>query len=152
MKKTTVILISVALVTAFGWLVYYGLTHSRGMPVEIEKIERPVIKVASIDEEIDLSQGIANNMWDTIPAAKVDLVYQMTVLPWPLARNEVEHVTVKAFHNQKDIYFYLSWQDETEDRILKRNKFSDACAIMFPIDEKVEPRSIMMGFLGKSNI
>ena len=152
MKKTTTILISLVLVACFGLLVYYGLTHSRGVPVNVEKIERPVIEVPFIDKAIDLTKGISNEAWDTIQPKSIDLLYQITVLPWPVARDKVVPVIVKAFHNNKDIYFYLSWTDDSEDRILKTNKFSDACAIMFPMDEKAQPHSIMMGFLGRSNI
>ena len=152
MKKATAILISVVIIAAFGWLVYYGLTHSRGVPVKAEKIERPVIEVPFVDEDIDLTKGISAKLWDAIQPKGIDLLYQITVLPWPMAREKVVPVVVKAFHNQDDIYFYLSWLDDTEDRILKANKFSDACAIMFPMDEKAQPHSIMMGFLGRSNI
>lgn len=152
MKKTTAILISVALIAVFGWLVYYGLTYSRGIPVEAEKIERPVIDVSFADKEIDLSLGLSGEIWREIKPSQIKLIYQITVLPWPLPRQAVQPAIVKAFHNNNDIYFYLSWQDDTEDRILKINKFSDACAIMFPMDEKAQPRSIMMGFLGRSNI
>ncbi len=152
MKKTTAVLISAALIAGFGWLVYYGLTHSRGIPVKPEKIERPVITVASIDKDIDLNSGLSDEIWQAIAPKEIKFMYQITVLPWPMPREEVSTVTVKAFHNQRDIYFYLNWADQTEDRILKTNKFSDACAIMFPMDEKAQPHSIMMGFLGKSNI
>ncbi len=152
MKKTTAILISIALIAAFGWLVYYGLTYSRGISVKAEKIERPVIDVAFVDKEIDLASGLSEEIWQEIIVKEVKLMYQITVLPWPIARDLVQPVIVKAFHNNKDIYFYLSWKDDTEDRILKTNKFSDACAIMFPMDEKAQPATIMMGFLGRSNI
>ena len=152
MKKTTAILISVVLIAAFAGLIYYGLTHSRGIPVKPEKIERPVIDAAFVDKEIDLSSGLSDELWREITAKEVKLIYQITVLPWPIARESVQPVIVKAFHNNKDIYFYLSWKDDSEDRILRTNKFSDACAIMFPMDEKAQPATIMMGFLGRSNI
>ena len=152
MKKTTAIFISAILAAAFAALVYYGLQHSRGVPIKIEKIERPLIEVNFADKEIDLSQGLGNEIWDSIKPIEIPLMYQITVIPWPKPRGEVRPVTVKAFHNKEDIYFYLNWKDDTEDRPLRENKFSDGCAIMFPMNEKAEPATIMMGFLGRSNI
>ena len=152
MKKTTAIFISGLLAAAFAALVYYGLQHSRGVPIKIEKIERPLIEVNFADKEIDLSQGLGNEIWDSIKPIEIPLMYQITVIPWPKHRGEVRPVTVKAFHNKEDIYFYLNWKDDTEDRPLRENKFSDGCAIMFPMNEKAEPATIMMGFLGRSNI
>jgi hypothetical protein len=64
----------------------------------------------------------------------------------------VPKILVKAFHNQKDIYFYLSWSDDTEDRVHARNQFSDACALMLPLGKESQAPSIMMGFIGRANI
>src|SRR3989338_1417832 len=151
MRRALVILISVILVLCFASLVWYGVRHSRGMPAKFEEAKRPMIEVPFIEREIDLSLGIAADFWDTLKAQEVELLYQITVLPWPKPRDQVEPVLVKAFHNKREIYFHLSWRDPTEDRILESNKFSDACAIMFPLDEKTQARSIMMGFLGRAN-
>lgn len=152
MKKVTVIvvLISLAFIAGFGWLVYYAIIHSRGAPVEIEKTERPVIEVPFIDNEIDLNNDIALDIWDTLSGKEISLMYQVMVLPWP--KTVVAKVYVKSFHNNKDIYFFISWNDDTEDRIHDRNQFSDACAIMFPLGKETQPSSIMMGFIGKTNI
>lgn len=152
MRRTIVILISVILIASFIWLVWYGIRHSRGVPVTVEKLKRPIIEAGFIDKDIDLSETLSPDIWEGIKAEEVGLVYQVTVLPWPKARDLVQPIYVKAFHNKQDIYFHLSWKDESQDRILETNKFSDACAIMFPMDEKAQPHSIMMGFLGRANI
>jgi len=150
MKKIAVILISGVLIISCGALVYYGLRHARGIPVAIQKIERPVLQVKFIDKEIDLTQDTGEDIWNTISPCEVKLTYQVTALPWPKA--VTPKITVKAFHNQKNIYFYINWMDETHDVDLSTNKFSDACAIMFPLGEEIQPATIMMGFLGKTNI
>ena len=53
MKKFSAILISLVLTAAFAGSVYYGFTHSRGVPVKIEKITTPVVEAPFIDKAID---------------------------------------------------------------------------------------------------
>ena len=153
MKKSTVIVISLISVAGFLGLVFYGLRYSRGVPVIIEEKTKPVLPVTFLDREIDLSRGIEPSLWKDILPTEVELIYQVTILPWP-QKGLISPITVKAFHNKKDIYFYIRWQDNTEDYILASNRFSDACAIMFPLDKKSEalPATLMMGFLGKANV
>ncbi|TAN58866.1 hypothetical protein EPN16_08425 [bacterium] len=151
-RKLTVILITVTLLASFGGLVYYGFRYSRGFPVKIEQEVRPVVEVPFLEKEIDLAQGISPEVWDSLKPEEVKLMYQVTVLPWPKMKDVIEPVSVKAFHSRENIYFYFSWKDDTEDRMHEMNKFSDACALMFPMDEKAQPHTIMMGFLGKVNI
>jgi hypothetical protein len=149
-KKTVVILISSFLVISFLGLVYHGIRHSRGTPADYEEPERVAIEIPHLEKEIDLVKGISQDVWDSLPSKQIELMYQVTVLPWP--KSMIPSLTVKTFHNNKDIYFYLSWKDETENRLLDTGKFSDACAIMFPLEEVVQPATIMMGFMGKTNI
>ncbi|MFN7169640.1 MAG: ethylbenzene dehydrogenase-related protein [Candidatus Omnitrophota bacterium] len=153
MRKIAVILIIALLIIGFGWLVFYGLRYSRGVPVVVEEKVRQVLEVPFIEEKIDLAKGISPEIWQKLPEREVELVYQVTVLPWP-QKGLISPITVKAFHNKKDIYFYIRWKDETEDYILTTNKFSDGCAIMFPLGKKIEPNpsTLLMGFLGKANI
>ena len=153
MKKGTAIVISIVLVAGFVGLVFYGLRYSRGVPVVIEEKIKPVLEAPFLDKKIDLSKGIPEPIWKEIIPTEVELVYQVTVLPWP-QKGLISPITVKAFHNKKDIYFYISWMDSTEDYILATNKFSDACAIMFPLGKKIEPKpsTLLMGFLGSANI
>lgn len=151
MKKSTVIVITIILVISFGALVYYGLTHARGIPVVVEKPpERVVLEVPFIDQDLDLTKDIGLDVWESIPPVEVKLMYQVMVLPW--GKSLIPPIAVKGFHNGQDIYFYIAWQDDTEDRIIETNRFSDAVAMMFPLEEKVQPATIMMGFLGKANI
>lgn len=152
MKKTAaiVILISVVLISGFAGLVYYATVHSRGVPVKIEKAERPVIEVPFVNKEIDVGRDNAIDLWQEFSGKEIPLMYQVMVLPWP--KTVVPKVLVKAFHNQKDIYFYLSWEDDTEDRIHGRNQFSDSCAVMLPLGKESQQPSIMMGFIGRANI
>lgn len=152
MKKSSAFLIALILIAAFAGLVYYGVTHSRGTPVKAEKIVIPVLEVPFIDTHINLTQGISEDIWQSIKPQKIKLMYQVTALPWPKIKGLLPSVTVKAFHNKESIYFYMSWPDDTEDRVHEMNTFSDASAIMFPLNDKVQPHTIMMGFLGRVNI
>lgn len=150
MKKTIIIFISLIIIIAFLALVYYGLRHARGIPVKIEKPEKVILEAPFIDKDIDLIKGISEETWESIAAQEVKLMYQLMVLPWP--KSITASIFVKAFYNQKDIYFYISWRDDTQDKDLGFNKFSDACAIMFALGREIQPPTIMMGFLGKANI
>lgn len=148
MKKPIVILICIIFIVGFSYLVYLGFKQTRGVPVEETK--RIVLEVPSLDREIDLEKGLDLDFWDTLPAKEIKLLYQVMVLPWP--KLVTSFVLVKAFHNTKDIYFYLEWLDDTEDNILGIDKFSDACAVLFSLEKKTENPTLMMGFLGKANI
>lgn len=150
MKKSTIILICIVSVIAFGLLIYQGLRHSRGVPVSIERIEKQILEVPFMDRDVDLNNDISLNKWDFLASKEIELMYQVTILPW--GKSLVSPIIVKAFYNRKDIYFYITWKDDTENRVLKRNKFSDGCAIMFPMDEEVQSSTLMMGFMGKANI
>src|SRR3989338_6934137 len=119
MKKFVVILITVILLASFGGLAWYALRHSRGMPVEIETLKRLTLEAPFMEKEIDLQEGISQNLWDSLGAKEIKLLYQMMVIPWPKALTPL--VKAKAFHNKKEIYFYLEWNDDTEDRILEVN-------------------------------
>jgi len=149
--KKLVIIIVVVLVASFIVLTYFGLRYSRGVPVVIEEPAKPVVlNVRCLEKEIDLDEDISIPIWETIKPTEVKLMHQVTVLPWP--KTHIPGLVVKAFHNKKDIYFYLSWEDSTEDRVMDLEKFTDACAIMFPLGEDIKPHTIMMGFMAKSNI
>ena len=150
MKKSAVIIITLILLSSFGFLVWFALTHSRGVPTVIEKPERLILEAAFIDKEISFKDGIALDIWEALRAKEIKLMPQLMVQPWP--KNLTPLVLTKSFHNQKDIYFYLEWRDDTEDRQIEINKFSDACGIMFPLKDEVQPATIMMGFIGGANI
>jgi Ethylbenzene dehydrogenase len=149
MKKAHVIIISSIIIGGIAWLTYYGLKHARGVPVPIEKQKFTVLKVKYLEHAIDFN-GEGSEVWKKIKAQKVSLVHQVMTKPWP--KSLIPPIIVKAFHNRKDIYFYLQWLDDSEDRLKAGNQFPDACALMFPLDKESQPSSLMMGFIGKSNI
>ncbi|MEW6026905.1 MAG: ethylbenzene dehydrogenase-related protein [Planctomycetota bacterium] len=150
MKKSTVVIIAIILVGGFLTLVYYGLRYSRGVPVEIEPPRKTVLEVPFVDKEINLSQGISPDIWNSLPATGIEMFYQTMVLPWPEGR--VPSATLKAFHNNTDIYFQAQWSDNTENRTLGPGTFSDACGMMFSLEKEAPDSTIMMGFMGKANI
>lgn len=150
MKRNTVVIITVILISGFLALVFYGLRHSRGAPVIIEEPPKMVLEAPFIDKEIDLSKGVSHELWEPLPSKKIEMFYQTMALPW--GGNLIASPTVKAFHNKKDIYIYLSWLDETEDRDVRVGKFSDACGIMFSLDPNAPTSTIMMGFMGQANL
>lgn len=150
MKKTTVILISAVSILFFAALVWWGLTRSRGVPVIEEELAKPVVEVLYVDKDIDFKGGVSIDEFRDIPATEIELMYQVMVFPW--GKSRVSPLTVKAFHNNKDIYVYFKWADTTENRKHEKNTFSDACAIMFPMDDNAQPSTLMMGFLGAANI
>jgi DMSO reductase family type II enzyme heme b subunit len=150
MKKQTVILIAIISLTAFGVTLYYGFRHSRGVPSRVELPQDVVLHVPFVESHVDLQKAPTPDSWSSVPSQELDMIYQITVLPWP--RKLVPSVEVKAFHNRKDIYFHIQWRDSTEDRTHGSGRFSDACAIMFPLEKDAKPSTLMMGFLGRSNI
>ena len=146
MKKSAIISIAIISIAAFGVICYYGFTHTRGVPVKLEEVKRAVIAAPHIEKEIDLSKGIDEEFWAAVPGREIKLLYQVMILPWP--KVITPSVMVKAFRNDKDIYFYMTWKDDTENRVVEINRFSDACAVMFPLDEMPQTPTLMMGFLG----
>ena len=150
MKKTWVVIIIALSLTGFGAAVFFGIRVARGVPVadEVKVPHRVVAQL--IDREIDLSEGIDVEFWDTLEPQQIDLQYQVMILPWP--KEVVPFVNIKSFHNGRRIYFYLQWQDEVEDADININRFSDACAVMFPLGDDVPASTLLMGFMGNANI
>lgn len=148
--KTTVYLIIAALAGGFSTLAYIGVRHSRGTPVANPAPETPVLPAPFLDADIQLASGVSLSPWDALPGIQVELMYQVTVLPW--ARSLVSPLHVKAFHNGKELFLYLTWKDDSEDRQVGVNQFADAAAVMFPLGERIEPSTIMMGFMGRANL
>ncbi|KAB2946921.1 MAG: ethylbenzene dehydrogenase-related protein [Candidatus Methanoperedens sp.] len=149
MKKNNVILIIIVAISSVA-LAYCGLGVSSGILAATQAHQMP-IEVQFIDKDIDLEKGIFPEIWEPIHPIDIEMEYQVMVLPW--GKSLINPVTVKSFHNGKEIYFYMSWKDDTEDRIIGTSRFSDAAAIMFPIGNNVQNSTIMMGFMGNgSNI
>ncbi|MCQ9206883.1 MAG: ethylbenzene dehydrogenase-related protein [Omnitrophica bacterium] len=150
MKKSFIILIIAVTVAAFAGLTYYGLKHTRGVPVIFEEREKPILEVPLMAKDLYLKNGIGLSIWDGIKPQKIELLYQVMIIPWP--KKVVPYVNIKAFHTGKDIYFYMEWEDSSRNYVMDIKKFSDAGAILFPLEKKPKMPSLMMGFLGKSNI
>lgn len=150
MKRSTVVIIAVILISGFLALVFYGLNHARGVPVIIEEAPKIVLEVPFIDQEIDLTKGLGLEIWSMFQPKEIKMLYQEMVLPW--GQKLTSPVQAKAFHNKDDIYFNLSWSDNTEDNIVRVGKFSDACGMMFPLDDSAPAATIMMGFMGRANL
>jgi len=149
MKKINVILVLI-LAISLPALAYFG-----GLSSEIQAVSQAhqmpmVLEVPFMDRDIDLNKGISVDVWDSIPPAEVEMELQVLAFPW--GKGLINPVIVKAFQNGKDIYFYMSWKDDTENRNLGLNELPDAAAIMFPLGEDVQNSTIMMGFMGIVNI
>ena len=151
MKKNNVILILIIAISLPA-LAYFGSGLSSGLQTVTQAHQMPIVlEVPFMDRDIDLSNGISLDAWEPIHPGEIEMEYQVMVLPW--GKSLINPVTVKAFHNGRDIYFYMSWKDDTKNRITGINRFSDAAAIMFPIGNNVQNSTIMMGFMANgSNI
>lgn len=139
MKKFNIILISTVVVFLVAVLAYYGLGPSKGTAKEPEMV---ILEVPLIDT-IDLSRGISSDVWESLPAKDIEMIQQVMVLPW--GKSLISPLTVKSFHDGKNIYFYVSWKDDTENRNTGLDEFPDGVAIMSPLGDDVQPSMIMMG-------
>ncbi|KCZ70347.1 Ethylbenzene dehydrogenase [Candidatus Methanoperedens nitroreducens] len=149
MNRKNVILIAIIVLSSA--VLIYGLEISRGVPAATQEHSMSMgIEIPFIDKDIDLNKGISPDIWDSVPSTEIEMEYQVMVLPW--GKSLISPVTVKAFHNERDIYFYMGWKDDTEDRVLGTNRFSDASAVMFPMGDNVQNSSIILGFMSGANV
>jgi len=150
MKKQTAFVISLIAIAGFAALLVYGLRNARGRPAPTDPPKQAVLKVPRVDVDIGLEKALTMSAWENAPAVQLDTIYQVTALPWPKTR--VRELEVRALRSGDSILFRLSWPDAHEDRRPGPGRFADGCAIMFPLGDDVKPASLLMGFLGKSNI
>lgn len=149
-KKSTVIVISGVTIIAFGMLIVLGLGRAKPMQ-HVHDPSHFRVAVPFFDATIDLREdNIRTDIWDSLTPTKVNLMRQAMVLPW--GKSLASPLRVRAFHNEKDIYFYLQWNDNTEDIARDVGRFPDATAIMFPTEKKVPASTILMGFMGRADI
>ena len=148
MNKLQAYLMSAAILAGFGGVIYYGLDNTQGDPTEVEPQQE--IPVAYRDQSIDVRDGVADDVWGSLESTTLDMVYQVTVAPWP--KKLVPAVDVKAFHDKESVYVRMQWKDETEGRTQGAGVFTDKGAVMFPLGDDNAPSVVMMGFLGKANI
>lgn len=107
------------------------------------------LKAVYRQKTIDLKQGIDDKFWADLPAFRVKMSKQP--MQKPFSHNMLDSLSVKAFHNRKEIYLHLSWSDPSESRDFGFSRFSDAVAVMLPVDN-VKESMIIMGTGGKVNI
>lgn len=150
MKKLIIYGIIAVSIGLFAVGSYYALFRYRTFPPVAAKSPE-VLDVPWVSETVELTiEGAQHPLWERLPGKEIPLLPQVTAVPWGKA--SIPQVSVKAFHNGQQIFFRFQWRDMTEDRQVGQNTFSDACAIMLPLDENPPPHSLMMGFLNRANI
>ncbi len=150
-SKVVVLLISVLTIVLFVGLGYYGWTHRYGAEELYEVNEPQRLRVVLNPQALTLSpEDLFDGLWNDVPSLQVQLFAQVTERPWP--QGVTRAVTVQAFHNDTDIYFRMSWEDDAQDIALAVDSFSDGCAVAIPLDSSAPQRSIMMGFSSPVNI
>lgn len=144
-----IILISLGI---FVWLVDYGWKNRYGSPETYQEIPMVTLAVNYQDEELNLNEDRIFDIpvWQKLPIVELALSYQITEKPWP--KGLIPAVKVQAFHNGKDIFFKMTWEDDQADTTVSVDTFSDGCAIAVPLDAEAPVRSIMMGFSSPVNI
>lgn len=83
------------------------------------------------------------SVWKNAKEEVVTLMMQPMIAPKPKATT-TEKITVQAVHDGKWLVFRLRWSDPRRDEAGKLGEFSDAAAIMFPVNEGTPP-PIFMG-------
>ena len=150
-NKITVAIVILLTLGIFAWLVDYGWQNRFGSPETYELTESEVLSVGYHAEDLALKEtDVFAEIWQNIPSIKIVLSHQITERPWP--KGLTPAVGVQTFHNGKDIYFKMTWQDDHADTAVSVDKFIDGCAVAVPIDADAPVRSIMMGFSSPINI
>lgn len=144
-----IILISLGI---FVWLVDYGWKNRYGSPETYQEIPMVTLAVNYQDVDLDLnvSQTFDAPVWQKLPIVELALSHQITEKPWP--KGLIPAVKVQAFHNGKDIFFKMTWEDDQADTTVSVDTFTDGCAVAVPLDSETPVRSIMMGFSSPVNI
>ncbi|MBI4368791.1 MAG: c-type cytochrome [Elusimicrobia bacterium] len=91
--------------------------------------------------------GPNDSQWMKQPSVRIPLVAQNFVAQ--RGGGGAAWVDVRAAHTHDEIMVRLSWQDATKSvKLASSGKFTDACAVMFPLDAASVP-SPFMGEKGK---
>lgn len=150
-NKITVTIIILISAVFFAWLVKYGWKNRFGSPETYEIQEPKSLAVSYHSDKLALEQSdLFAKVWDQLAGVDVTLSHQITEKPW--SAGMTPSVTVQAFHNDEDIYFRMTWQDDQADTVVSVNSFTDGCAVAVPLDADAPVRSIMMGFSSPVNI
>ena len=150
-NKITITIIILLALGVFAWLVDYGWQNRYGSPETYEITESDVLSASYHAEDLALEEtDVFAQIWQNIPGIEVTLTHQITEKPWP--KGLTAAVQVQAFHNGKDIYFKMTWEDDHPDTVALVDTFVDGCAVAVPMDADAPLRSIMMGFSSPVNI
>jgi len=135
----------------FAWLADYGWKNRYGSPETYDIVKPAELSVSHRTNDMAMEEAdVFAPVWQTLPSLEVTLLPQITEKPWP--EGITPNVLVQAFHNGKDIYFKLTWEDDLANTATEVDTFVDACAIAVPLDAESPIRSIMMGFTSPVNI
>lgn len=97
-------------------------------------IRSRLVKSASLNPQ--------NKVWQSIQPIAVPLIKQTFVSPQ--GGGAVKKLFVKALHTDKEFFLYLEWEDKTKSSQLDvSGKFSDACAVQFPLKDGELPSPFM---------
>ncbi|MBW8003289.1 MAG: hypothetical protein FVQ80_14960 [Planctomycetes bacterium] len=150
-NKVSIAIVILLTLGVFTWLINYGWQNRYGSPETYEIIASEELTVGYYAEDLALKEtDVFAQIWQNIPILKIVLKHQITERPWPKGLTPV--VQVQAFHNGKDIYFKMTWEDDHADTIALIDTFVDGCAVAIPMDTEAPLRSIMMGFSSPVNI
>lgn len=139
MKKNNVILIIIVAIFSVA-LAYYVSVPSKGTQIFVEE---PIVLEVPLIDTIDLTTGISPDIWDSLSPKEVGMMQQVMVLPW--GKSLISPLTVKSFHDGRNIYFLVSWKDDTENRDVGMTEFPDGVAIMSPLGTDVQTLTLLMG-------
>ena len=151
-NKIIIAIIILVSLGVFMWLVDYGWQNRYGSP-ETYQLSVPETLTANFqDEDLAFKEDdvFAVPIWRKIPVVELALSHQITEKPWP--KGLISAVKVQAFHNGKDIFFKMTWEDDQANTTVSVDTFTDGCAVAIPLDAEAPVRSIMMGFSSPVNI
>ena len=150
-NKVAIAIVILLTLGIFYWLADYGWQNRYGSPETYEITESKVLSVSYHAEDLALKEAdVFAQIWQKVPTLEIALAHQITEKPWPKALTAA--VQVQAFHNGKDIFFKMVWEDDHADAVELADTFTDGCAVAVPIDADAPIRSIMMGFSSPVNI
>jgi DMSO reductase family type II enzyme heme b subunit len=133
----TLILLSIS---GIYFIVIYGMGYKKIDP----HIENDTLTIKYKNGEIPFDAN--HKFWMAIEPLKVHLFPQAAKIPYG---NEERDVWVRGAFNDREITFFLEFEDKTENRDTTLNP--DACAIML-LPKQSPAITQMMGHGGKANI
>lgn len=96
------------------------------------------VKEASLNSE--------DAVWQKAVVVQIPLIPQNNVVPH--GGGSTKFVEVKSIYTSRDLFFQLSWEDKSKsDKIALGGKFTDACAVQFPLEKNAMPSP----FMGEKN-